>query len=63
MLESKTLEIASDRDTYGNKEADIRVKRKTELGITVWGNWSLYMKVRFLICKFCNYTDPVFISY
>lgn len=63
MLEFKILEIVFDRDIYGNKEVDIRVKRKIELGIIVWGNWSLYMKVRFFICKFCNYIDLVFISY
>lgn len=30
-----------------------------ELAITGWVNWSQYMKKRFLICKFCNYTDPI----
>lgn len=39
------LEILSDWDIYGNKEGDIGVAMKTELGIIVWGNWSQYIKM------------------
>lgn len=31
-----------------------------ELAITGLVNGSQYMKKRFLICKFCNYTDLIF---